>query len=90
MRTSHQLSICQHVRGIHSSGSASQQQPPPNNRDDKKPNKDVEDDSKISSLLAKAFLWMLTAYMLIAIVSLLFPSSNQPEVRCIYLHINNL
>jgi hypothetical protein len=83
LRTSHQLSVYLHARGIHSSGSASQQQPPQNNRDDKKPNKDDEDDSKISSLLAKAFLWMLTAYMLIAIVSLLFPSSNQPEVRCI-------
>lgn len=80
LTSSHQLSNYLHARGIHSSGSAPQQQPPPNNRDDKKPNKDDEDDSKISSLLAKAFLWMLTAYMLIAIVSLLFPSSNQPEV----------
>jgi len=34
----------------------------------------------MSSLLAKAFLWMLTAYLLIGVVSLLFPSSNQPEV----------
>jgi hypothetical protein len=41
-------------------------------------------------LLAKAFLWMLTAYMLIAIVSLLFPSSNQPEVSCMYLQISNI
>ncbi|PNF17073.1 Paraplegin [Cryptotermes secundus] len=80
LRVSHQLSNYLHARGIHSSGSAPQQQPPPDNHDDKKPNKDDEDDSKISSLLAKAFLWMLTAYMLIAIVSLLFPSSTQPEV----------
>lgn len=48
--------------------------------DQKKPNKDDEDDGKISSLLAKAFLWMLSAYMVIAIISLMFPNSNQPEV----------
>lgn len=92
LRTTQQLSNYLHARGIHSTGSApqQQQQPPPNNRDDKKPNKDDEDDSKISSLLAKAFLWMLTAYMLIAIVSLLFPSSNQPEVSCMYIKVNNV
>ena len=43
-------------------------------------NKPDDDDDKISSLLVKAFLWMLTAYMFIAIVSLVFPGSNQPEV----------
>ncbi|KAF5271018.1 hypothetical protein FQR65_LT05368 [Abscondita terminalis] len=41
---------------------------------------DDEDKDKISSLLAKAFLWMLTAYMVIAMISLMFPSSNQPDV----------
>ncbi|KAJ8969497.1 hypothetical protein NQ314_001722 [Rhamnusium bicolor] len=45
-----------------------------------KPDKEDEDKDKISSLLAKAFLWMLTAYMVIAIISLMFPSSSQPEV----------
>lgn len=81
LRTVPHLSSCLHVRGIHTTNAAPQQQnPPPNNRDNKKPNKEDEDDNKISSLLAKAFLWMLTAYMLIAIVSLMFPSSNQPEV----------
>ncbi|XP_049811983.1 paraplegin [Schistocerca nitens] len=60
------------IRCLHTSRPQSQQP-------GKKPDKDEEDD-KISSLLVKAFLWMLTAYMLIAIVSLLFPSSNQPEV----------
>lgn len=89
LRTTHQLSNYLQVRSIHSTGSApQQQQKPPQNGDDKKPNKDDEDDSKISSLLAKAFLWMLTAYMLIAIVSLLFPSSNQPEVSCMYMQMN--
>ncbi|XP_069698705.1 mitochondrial inner membrane m-AAA protease component paraplegin isoform X2 [Periplaneta americana] len=82
LRTTHQLSSCLHARGIHSTNATPQQQhPPPNNQDDnKKPNKEDEDDNKISSLLAKAFLWMLTAYMLMAILSLLFPSSGQPEV----------
>ncbi|KAJ9575627.1 hypothetical protein L9F63_007561, partial [Diploptera punctata] len=70
-----------HSRHISTSSNNFQQQTPPPNPNGKKPNnKDDEDDNKISSLLAKAFLWMLTAYMLIAIVSLLFPSSNQPEV----------
>ncbi|CAG9835500.1 unnamed protein product [Diabrotica balteata] len=43
------------------------------------PEKD-DDKDKIPSLLAKAFLWMLTAYMLIAIISLMFPGTSQPEV----------
>ncbi|XP_050691360.1 paraplegin-like [Eriocheir sinensis] len=41
-------------------------------------NKDNDDEKK--GMLAKAALWMLTAYMFIAIISLLFPGSNQPEV----------
>lgn len=41
-------------------------------------NKDNDDEKK--RMLAKAALWMLTAYMFIAIISLLFPGSNQPEV----------
>jgi spastic paraplegia protein 7 len=90
LRPAQQLPYYLHGRSIHSTGSTPQQQPPPNNRDDKKPNKDDDDDSKISSLLAKAFLWMLTAYMLIAIVSLLFPSSNQPEVSCMYKQVSNV
>lgn len=53
-----------------------------------KPNKEDEDDNKVSSLLAKAFLWMLTAYMVIAIISLLFPNSNQPEVDIKYTSIS--
>jgi len=40
-----------------------------------------DEDDKISSLLVKAVLWMLTAYLFIAIVSLVFPGSNQPEVN---------
>ncbi|KAK9882600.1 hypothetical protein WA026_022228 [Henosepilachna vigintioctopunctata] len=63
------------LRQIHSSCHRYQSDPTNNG---KKPND--EDKDKISSLLAKAFLWMLTAYMVVAIVSLLFPSSNQPEV----------
>ncbi|XP_071050116.1 mitochondrial inner membrane m-AAA protease component paraplegin [Onthophagus taurus] len=52
----------------------------PKKRPDKNENNNDDDDNKISSLLAKAFLWMLSAYMVIAIISLMFPSSNQPEV----------
>ena len=70
-------------RDLHSSQPHQQTPGPGKPGDDKnKPNKDDDDDKdKISSLLAKAFLWMLTAYMVIAIISLMFPSSNQPEVR---------
>nr|CAD7417671.1 unnamed protein product [Timema poppensis] len=66
-------------RLYHTSTPKPQKQQPPPKKDDKKPGKENEDDDKIPSLLAKAFLWMLTAYMLIAVISLLFPSSNQPE-----------
>nr|CAD7596337.1 unnamed protein product [Timema genevievae] len=67
-------------RKYHTSTPKPQKQQPPTKKEDKKPGKENEDDDKIPSLLAKAFLWMLTAYMLIAVISLLFPSSNQPEV----------
>lgn len=70
-------------RDFHSSPSSNQTPSQDNNKRDPKkdPNKDDDEDNKISSLLAKAFLWMLSAYMVIAIISLMFPSSNQPEVR---------
>ena len=48
-----------------------------NNNEDKD---DDNDKDKIPSLLTKAFLWMITAYMFIAVISLLFPGSSQPEV----------
>lgn len=67
-------------RNLHTNTSNNQKLTPDPNNKDKKPGKDDEDDNKISSLLAKAFIWMLTAYMVIAIISLLFPSTNQPEV----------
>lgn len=57
------------------------QKPPDGNNDPKKPdNNNDEDKDKISTLLAKALLWMLTGYMVIAIISLMFPTTNQPEV----------
>ncbi|ODN04675.1 Paraplegin [Orchesella cincta] len=43
-------------------------------------NNNNDDDDKMSSLLVKAFLWMLTAYMFVALVSLVFPGTNQPEI----------
>lgn len=67
-------------RNFHTSTSHNQKVPQSPDNKNKKPDKEDDDDNKISSLLAKAFLWMLTAYMVIAIISLLFPSSNQPEV----------
>ncbi|XP_065172580.1 paraplegin [Atheta coriaria] len=68
------------VRDFHSSPQKYQQPNNQNPNSDKKPKKDEDEDNKLSSLLAKAFLWMLSAYMVIAVISLLFPSSNQPEV----------
>lgn len=60
------------------------QKTPKNDKDPKKPDQDDDDKDKMSTVLAKAFLWMLTAYMIIALISLLFPSSNQPEVSKMY------
>ncbi|XP_066250735.1 mitochondrial inner membrane m-AAA protease component paraplegin isoform X2 [Euwallacea similis] len=51
---------------------------PDSNRPDNNDNDDDKD--KLSTLVAKALIWMLTAYMFIAIISLMFPSTNQPEV----------
>lgn len=45
----------------------------------KKDNNNDDEESKLS-LLAKAVLWMMTAYIVITLMSLIFPSSNQPEV----------
>ena len=44
--------------------------------DDKQNN----DDKKLPSMLAKAMLWMFNGYMLITLVSLMFPGGNQPEI----------
>lgn len=63
------------TRGFHTSVSRCQQKP--QNEDNKNQN---DDDKKISSLLTKSILWMLSGYMFIALLSLIFPSSNQPEV----------
>ncbi len=77
------------------SGSSSSSEGPPSQKppkkDDGKPpppegtggngDKNGGDNDKLSSLLVKAFLWMLTAYMFVALVSLVFPGTNQPEVK---------
>lgn len=63
------------------SSSKYNQEPPKNSDGQRKPDNNDEDKDKISSLLAKALLWMLTGYMVIALISLMFPTSNQPEVR---------
>ncbi|KAF7273513.1 hypothetical protein GWI33_013781 [Rhynchophorus ferrugineus] len=67
------------TRSFHSTNSNSQGDPQKSKGN--RPEKDEDNDKdKLSTLLAKAFLWMLTAYMFIATISLLFPSANQPEV----------
>lgn len=66
-------------RQFHSSPQNNQELPKGNNGQKKSDNND-EDKDKISALLAKALLWMLTGYMVIAVISLMFPTSNQPEV----------
>ncbi|CAG2162247.1 unnamed protein product [Oppiella nova] len=45
-------------------------------------NEDQEEDNDEpkSSLIAKAVVWMLSGYMVITIMSLLFPNSNTPDV----------
>ncbi|XP_067140149.1 mitochondrial inner membrane m-AAA protease component paraplegin [Centruroides vittatus] len=50
-----------------------------NNKSDKNKKDDDDDESKVS-LLAKAAIWMMTAYIVITLISLMFPSSNQPDI----------
>lgn len=50
------------------------------NKDPPDDKKDNNDDKRIRSMLAKAMMWMFTGYMLITIVSLMFPGGNQPEI----------
>lgn len=63
-----------HARAFHVSAVSRQEQNGRNNKD-----KDKDDESKVS-LLAKAAIWMMTAYIVITLMSLLFPTSNQPDV----------
>ncbi|BES87917.1 spastic paraplegia 7 [Nesidiocoris tenuis] len=62
-------------RSIHTSSPFRQDEKPKDDKDKKN-----EEGEKLGSLLAKAFLWMLTAYMLVATLSLMFPNSNQNEI----------
>ncbi|CAB0002353.1 unnamed protein product [Nesidiocoris tenuis] len=66
-------------RSIHTSSPFRQDEKPKDDKDKKN-----EEGEKLGSLLAKAFLWMLTAYMLVATLSLMFPNSNQNEVRDLF------
>lgn len=61
-------------RSFHTSRVQRQQQ----NGDKNKKNEN--ENEKMSSLVAKAFLWMLTAYLIVSTISLIFPNSNHPEV----------
>lgn len=73
-----------HARHFHSSSLLNQKNSPDrrngNNRSRNDEEKEDDDDEPKSSLLAKAAIWMLTGYMVITIMSLLFPTSNQPDV----------
>ena len=62
-------------RGFHISNSNQQQRPNDEDKDKK------DNDEKMSSVFAKVFLWLLTAYMIVAVMSLILPNSDQPEVN---------
>jgi hypothetical protein len=62
-------------RGFHSSGPNYQGGRPNEDDKDKRDN-----DEKMSSVVAKVFLWIITAYMVVAAMSLVLPNSEQPEV----------
>ncbi|XP_075229838.1 mitochondrial inner membrane m-AAA protease component paraplegin-like isoform X2 [Lycorma delicatula] len=64
------------VRSLHTSAANFQQK---NENDKNKKKKEDDEDNTLPALLAKAFFWMLTAYMLVASISLMFPGTNQPE-----------
>ncbi|XP_017772930.1 PREDICTED: paraplegin [Nicrophorus vespilloides] len=67
------------ARGFHTSARCNQS-PSQGPEKDPKKNKNDDDENNLFSLAAKAFLWFLSAYMVIVTLSLIFPSSNQPEV----------
>ncbi|CAH1983503.1 unnamed protein product [Acanthoscelides obtectus] len=79
LRNIDQVCSALNTRSFHTSTPCCQEPPKPGGGPNGRKNDD-EDKDKISSLLAKAFLWMLTAYVVIAMISLMFPSSSQPEV----------
>lgn len=76
-----QLHKAINARHFHTSPKLSQKPPEGEEDGKKKQNNNNEDKDKISTLLAKALLWMLTGYMAIAFISLMFPTTNQPEVH---------
>ncbi|CAG2120070.1 unnamed protein product, partial [Medioppia subpectinata] len=47
---------------------------------DNEDNEEEDNDEPKSSLMAKAVVWMLSGYIVITIMSLLFPNSNTPDV----------
>lgn len=60
----------------------------PSNNNKNNNNKRNDDDEKVMSLLTKAVLWMLTVYLFVTFVSLLFPSKNNPETGTRYVSWN--
>lgn len=69
------VSVFNNTRGLATSSSHMQ-----SNKDPPDDKQDNNDDKKVPSMLAKAMLWMFTGYMLITIISLMFPGGNQPEI----------
>jgi len=65
------------LRSFSTSSKYGQSNKDSDNNNNKKPD---DDDKNMQSMLAKAFMWMFTGYMLITLVSLMFPGGNQPEV----------
>lgn len=65
------------ARTLHTNPVLRQEQ---NGRNNKDKDKDKDDEESKVSLLAKAAIWMMTAYIVITLMSLLFPTSNQPDV----------
>jgi hypothetical protein len=77
----HEFKNC--TRGFTSSAhhmQSNNKDPPDDQKKNKDDKNDNNDDKKISSMLAKAIMWMFTGYMLITIISLMFPGGNQPEI----------
>lgn len=63
-------------RGFHTTGPFCKK----NNKDGNKNNDNEDDNKKIPALFTKFMLWVLSGYMIVGLLSLIFPTTNQPEV----------
>ena len=74
------LATHQSARNISSSSQKKQSNKDRESNEGNNGKQDNDGDKKMQSMLAKAFIWMFTGYMLVTLISLMFPSGNQPEV----------